>query len=155
MRNVIKGEKQFTVSVWLVTRSTPKKVLLVHHKKYNKWIQPGGHVEQFENPGEAAIRETKEETGVDLGLILTNGKQTKDLVTKFLRLPDFLLEQRIDAYADQPEHFHIDLQYIVEVEEQELKFSISESHGVGWFTKEEAFKLPTHEDTKLILHKLI
>ena len=41
------------------------KILLIHHKKFDKWMVPGGHIEPFENPIEATIRETKEETGLE------------------------------------------------------------------------------------------
>lgn len=39
------------------------KVLLTDHKKYDLWLEPGGHIEEGETPDEAAIRETREETG--------------------------------------------------------------------------------------------
>ena len=155
MRKVEKGEKEFTASVWILTKSKPKKVLLVHHKKYDKWIQPGGYIEKFENPIEAAIREVKEETGLNIDFINKYLESTNDGVTNFLQLPEFFLEQKIPTYKDQPEHFHLDMQYVIEVEEQILKHNISESHGIGWFTKEEALKLPIHEDTMKILEKLL
>lgn len=155
MRKVEKGQKEFTASVWILSKSKPKKVLLVHHKKYDKWIQPGGHIEKFENPIEAAIREVKEETGLDIGFIEKYLEQTEDEVTKFLNTPDFFLEQKIPVYKDQPEHFHLDFQYVIEIDEQVLKHNISESHGIGWFTKEEAFKLQIHENTRVIFKKLL
>jgi 8-oxo-dGTP pyrophosphatase MutT (NUDIX family) len=39
-------------------------VLLVLQKANGKWLFPGGHVERDEAPGEAAVREVAEETGV-------------------------------------------------------------------------------------------
>ncbi|OGJ39364.1 MAG: hypothetical protein A3A82_00470 [Candidatus Pacebacteria bacterium RIFCSPLOWO2_01_FULL_47_12] len=42
------------------------KVLLVHHKKLNKWLCPGGHMEAGELPHQAAEREFFEETGVQV-----------------------------------------------------------------------------------------
>ncbi|HVF69901.1 MAG TPA: NUDIX domain-containing protein [Xanthomonadales bacterium] len=155
MNKVLPGEKQFTASVWVLTKTKPKKVLLVHHKKYDKWIQPGGHIEHFENPIECAVREIKEETGLDISFINSYMEQTVDGVTSFLKTPDFFLEQRIPAHGEQPEHFHLDHQYIVKVDEQMLKHNISESHGIGWFSKKEALALPIHEDTKIILQKLL
>lgn len=155
MRNILKGEKHFTASVWILTKSIPKKVLLVHHKKYDKWIQPGGHIERFENPIDAAIREVKEETGLDIGFLKESIDSTPNGVTNFLKIPDFLLEQRIPSREAQPEHFHLDLQYVVQIEEKVLKYNISESKAIGWFTKHEAMELPTHEDTKIVLHKIL
>lgn len=154
MTKVLKGEKHFTASVWVVTKSKPKKVLLIHHKKLDRWLQLGGHIEQFENPIETAIRETQEESGVDISF-LAQKIVAADKETKFLPVPDFMVEQFIPQYQETSEHFHLDMQYVVEVEEQELKKSDSESHEIGWFSIEEALKLRIHEDTRIILQKIL
>jgi len=39
-------------------------VVLHHHKRWARWLQPGGHVDDGEEPAEAARRETAEETGL-------------------------------------------------------------------------------------------
>ena len=55
----------FTVGVYIVHDS---KVLLVHHKKFDKWLSVGGHIELHEDPEEALFREVKEETGLEIKL---------------------------------------------------------------------------------------
>ena len=45
------------------------KVLLIHHKKFDKWLPPGGHIDPNETPDQAAIREVKEETGLSIEII--------------------------------------------------------------------------------------
>lgn len=40
------------------------KVLLVHHNKFDKWVPPGGHIEDGETPAETVVREFLEETGL-------------------------------------------------------------------------------------------
>jgi len=60
------GEKHFTASCWITSTGKPKKILLIHHKKLGRWLQPGGHIEKFENPVVAAIREVREETGLEI-----------------------------------------------------------------------------------------
>ena len=154
MKNVIKGEKHFTSSVWILTKGKPKKMLLLYHKKLNKWLQPGGHIEKFENPVDAAIREIKEETGINISFL---NKKIKviDREGTFLPVPVFLMEQRIPANKDRPMHFHLDINYVVKVSEQKISHREDESHGIGWFTKNEALKLPIHEDTKVIINKLM
>jgi 8-oxo-dGTP pyrophosphatase MutT (NUDIX family) len=154
MRKVIKGAREFTASVWILTKRKPRKILLIHHKKYDKWIQPGGHIEINENPIECAIREIREETGVDIGFIKEKIKILEN-GDKYLPLPEFIIEQRIPPYGRAPEHFHIDLQYIVKISEQGLKRNFRESHGVGWFTKKEAFRVIADANTKLVLEKLM
>ncbi|MDP5008798.1 MAG: NUDIX domain-containing protein [Glaciimonas sp.] len=39
------------------------KVLLIHHKLYDCWLQPGGHFEGTTSLSQSALRETEEETG--------------------------------------------------------------------------------------------
>jgi 8-oxo-dGTP pyrophosphatase MutT (NUDIX family) len=42
----------------------PEGVLLHFHKKLHLWLQPGGHIEENEEPWDAAQREVLEETGL-------------------------------------------------------------------------------------------
>lgn len=154
MDKIQEGEKHYTASVWILTKSTPPKMLLVHHKKFNKWMQPGGHIEWNENPVEAAVRETVEETGIDIGFLLEK-IELVDEEGKFIPVPDFIMEQRIESHKDEPLHYHIDFEYVVKVDEQELKLSARESHNIGWFTKEEVLKLPVHEDTKVVVKNIM
>ena len=36
--------RHFCASVFLINPED-KRILLVKHKKFNKWVQPGGHIE--------------------------------------------------------------------------------------------------------------
>lgn len=56
----------YTVEVFIVYKN---KVLLRKHEKYNIWLSVGGHIELDETPEQAAIREVKEEVGLDIKLI--------------------------------------------------------------------------------------
>lgn len=53
----------FTVEVFIVYQN---KILLRVHDKYKFWLSIGGHIELDEDPVEAAIREVKEEVGLDI-----------------------------------------------------------------------------------------
>lgn len=147
------GEKQFTGSAVLVTSELPRRVLLVHHKKHNVWIQPGGHLEATENPLEGAIREVKEETGIDISFLINKIVKIDDL-SSTLPLPDFFLEETIPAHGDNPQHFHIDAIYVVEVPLQQAEKQVEESNEIRWFTKEEIADLTMYENTKQMLFKI-
>jgi 8-oxo-dGTP pyrophosphatase MutT (NUDIX family) len=41
-------------------------ILLIFHKKFGKYLQPGGHIEGDEEPYQTAIREVLEETGIEI-----------------------------------------------------------------------------------------
>ncbi len=60
----------FVVEVFVVHKN---KVLLRLHDKYKIWLSVGGHIELDEDPNQAALREVKEEVGLDVKL--WNGNQ--------------------------------------------------------------------------------
>lgn len=51
-----------TTSATVLSR-TYDRVLLIHHRVFNKWLPPGGHYEPPGSLWESAVRETAEETG--------------------------------------------------------------------------------------------
>ncbi len=53
------------------------KLLVIHHKKLNTWLHPGGHVKENESFFEALTREIKEEVGLDIQVIGNNTFKTK------------------------------------------------------------------------------
>ena len=58
------GQHDFTASAYIVrTDRDEPELLLVNHKKYQTYIQPGGHVELNETPWQAVLHEIEEETG--------------------------------------------------------------------------------------------
>lgn len=152
-RVTLPGEKQFTASILILTKESPKKILLLHHRKYNLWIQPGGHIEKFENPIEAAIREAKEETGIDIGFLFK--EEPIDELASFLPIPDFFLEEKIQPYREEPGHFHLDMLYKIEIPFQKAQKAEKESLDIGWFGLEEALQLPMYENTKIIVKKIL
>lgn len=155
MNNTVKqGEKHLTASVWIVSKTKPKKTLLLFHKKLQKWVQPGGHVDFDENPVQAAVRETLEETGIAISPLLDKIIPI-DEENRFLPLPAFFLEEDIAPYKEQPAHFHLDVMYVMEVDEQEVTIQERESQDAKWFTLEEAFQVPIHKDTEIILSKIL
>ncbi len=151
---VAEGAKQFTASVWVLTDSLPRKVVLVHHKKLGTWMQPGGHIESHENPIQAAIREVQEETGLDISSLLAP-RENVDEYAFLIPTPRYVMEQSIPAHGEQPAHFHIDLEYVVEIPEQVLQHQDAEAHDIGWFTWEEVQTLKTFANTRRILQELL
>ena len=51
------------------SQKNPNKILLLYQKKYDDFSFPKGHVENNESLKECALRETKEETGLDVEIL--------------------------------------------------------------------------------------
>lgn len=102
-------EKHFTTTVYLIHQDN---VLLHKHQKLGKWLPPGGHLEADETPVEAARREVKEETGLDL-IFLTQENLKVDAynAVSFPR-PFLCLLENIPEKNNVPAHKHIDLIYV-------------------------------------------
>lgn len=141
--------KHFTAGAFVFSAEMPRRVLLIHHRKLGVWLQPGGHINSDENPLEAAVREVREETGVDIGTAI--GRPVVMPAASSLPLPAVLLEEAIPAYKEEPAHFHIDLIYSVTVPYQAAALNARESHDVRWVTEADLDALPMLDNTRTIL----
>jgi ADP-ribose pyrophosphatase YjhB (NUDIX family) len=55
-------------SVTVIARDEQGRVLLVRHADTGHWVAPGGSIDPGERPREAALREMREETGLEVEL---------------------------------------------------------------------------------------
>lgn len=152
--------KQFTTSVIVFKNAAVNtQVLLIHHKKFDRWMIPGGHVEILENPNEAAIREVFEETGVTIKLVSFIHKEVLVTDGKWLLPPEYLYEQIIPASSKEQQHFHIDFTYIGIALKTELTLNTSETNGVRWVDISELKYLNLFDGTRQTIndayHKLL
>jgi 8-oxo-dGTP pyrophosphatase MutT (NUDIX family) len=119
----------FTVEVFIVCKNM---VLLRKHDKYGFWLSVGGHIELDEDSNEAAIREVKEEVGIDIKLV-GKPKFFEDEKCKELIPPKFLNRHYINET-----HEHITLVYFATSEKDIVIPSEEEkSEEWKWFTIEE------------------
>ncbi len=145
-RVTLPGQHQPTVSAWIFSDSHPRKVLLVWHEKFQVWIQPGGHIEPFEHVWQAVIREALEETGLELdssGKVQAGVKETWEIP-----VPDFIQLQAIPAHKNDPQHYHVDHQYIFSVPEQPVRSESGDPEKIQWFPREAVQEMNLYEDTK-------
>lgn len=110
-----------TGSAWILNKKRTH-VLLVHHVKLSKWLQPGGHADGEENILSVAMREVNEETGLIHFKELVPGIFDLDIHT-------------IPARTDFPEHLHYDVRFALVATEDDDELHISEeSHDVKWIS---------------------
>ena len=127
-----------------------KKILLVKHKKFNRWAQPGGHIEENETPEETALRETYEETGIKVKLI---GE-------RFPREDDYLRPLTVQKNRSIEGMIHIDFFYLaVPVGNIVPEPQYDENYATKWFSRDELEDLNVFEDIKItmdyVLNKII
>lgn len=135
--------RHFCASAYVIDPET-KKILLVKHKKWNKWVQPGGHLEHNEFPEEAAIRETFEETGIKIKL----------LGERFPREEDFIKPLGIQKNRTET-GIHLDFIYpAIPINHKELIIS-NESTNIGWFSREQLETLNVFPDIKITMDYIL
>lgn len=142
-----RGDKHFTVSAYMVTGEVKPRILLVYHRKLNKWMQPGGHIERYENPLEALAREVAEETGLDIKAHLAAQGDRGDGVLRLLR-PAFIEQQPIPAHGDEPEHFHLDIGYALRISPSTVQPDKNESQRIGWFDNTSVHQLDMFDNVQ-------
>ncbi|WP_058834527.1 NUDIX hydrolase [Luteimonas abyssi] len=107
----------FTASAWLVS-GDGQRALLMHHRKLDRWLQPGGHADGDPDLAAGARREAEEETGL-AGLRVDP-------------VPFDLDRHWIPDHGDVPGHWHYDVRYVVHAGADERFVGNIESKALAW-----------------------
>lgn len=117
-----------TASSWVLD-TTGNKTLLTHHRKLGRWLQLGGHVDEGEIIQEAALREAREESGLENLKLLH--KNIFDLDVHL-----------IPATEKNPSHYHYDLRFLILATDPDEVIQISdESNDLKWAAMDEVQEL--------------
>jgi 8-oxo-dGTP pyrophosphatase MutT (NUDIX family) len=142
-------EGHFTSS-GLVMSEDGAAVLLLHHPKLQRWLQPGGHGEPGETQGEmVAAREVAEETGLEARL---HAEAPRPFDVDIHAIP----ARKLD-----PEHEHLDLRYLFVADPSEpLRSEPADGTGnavsvppLRWFAVEEALAMDLDPGLKRMIRK--
>jgi len=115
----------FTVAIFVVHQN---RILLIHHRKLDKWLPLGGHIELDEDPEQAALREAREESGLEVELI-GERPPTTEPGTRALIAPRFL-----DIHRIHETHEHIGLIYWARPKNGQMTLAAEEHHDIRWCT---------------------
>ena len=102
----------------------PRGVLLHRHRRLDRWMQPGGHLDPGEEPHDAAVRECREETGLE--------------TVHPAGTPRFV---HLDVHPASSGHVHLDLRYLVIGPDAPPAPPPGESPEVAWVSWDEAAAL--------------
>jgi len=117
---------QITASCWVVNKNRTN-TLMTHHKKLNRWLQIGGHLEaEDDSIIEACLRELKEESGL----------------TQFTLLQENFFDLDVHNIPESkkgiPAHIHYDIRMLFEANEnEEILFDKEESNSIVWMPMEQ------------------
>lgn len=123
-----------TASAWVVNKDRTK-VLMVYHNIYNSWSWLGGHADGEKDLLKVAVREVKEEAGI---------QNVHPVSEEIFSLESLTVDGHVKNGSYISSHLHFNVTYLLEADSEE-SFSIKpdENSGVSWFTPEEALKRST------------
>jgi 8-oxo-dGTP pyrophosphatase MutT (NUDIX family) len=130
-----------TGSTWVVNPERGK-VLLLHHRKHDQWFQPGGHADGDADILRVALRETVEETGLDSAAVRLVSSEIFDVDI-----------HNIPATGQDPRHEHIDIRFLVEIDDHLPVPGNDESHQVLWASLAEVSRFNNNRSTWRMVEK--
>jgi 8-oxo-dGTP pyrophosphatase MutT (NUDIX family) len=117
------------------------RLLLHHHRRLGRWLQMGGHVEPDESIAEAALREGREESGLD-DLVIDGAILDVDV-------------HAIPPSKGDPLHHHFDVRYLVRTAApHSISMRTDESNDLAWVTLERAEVLMNAPESTRVIRKL-
>ncbi|MDO8648840.1 MAG: NUDIX domain-containing protein [Candidatus Peregrinibacteria bacterium] len=143
--------RHFTATAFII--DSQNRTLLLWHKRLQRWMPPGGHVDADETPEETAKRECLEETGLAVEII---GDVQTDLFADnsdeghMLKKPIALLLENIPASEErgEPAHQHMDFLYLARPIDETQALTLAEEEGreLRWFSQKEIEALDEHTE---------
>src|SRR5262249_20212900 len=129
--------RDFTATTFVVHED---RTLLLHHRKLAMGLPPGGHIDPHQLPGQAALREGREESGLEVELLAQEYMLGR---VRVLPQPYCVLLEDIS-----PGHQHIDLIYFARVSGGALAHAEREARAARWYTWEELADPEIAEDIR-------
>ncbi|MDT8437925.1 MAG: NUDIX hydrolase [Wenzhouxiangellaceae bacterium] len=126
-----------TGSAWIVDPAG-ERVLLTHHRKLDRWLQPGGHSDGDPDTLAVALREAEEETGLTVSPV---DRTIFDLDI-----------HPIPARGDDPEHEHFDVRFALRALTTDYVVS-DESHDLAWVAIDELTRYTDEESVLRMARK--
>lgn len=129
-----------TASVWILNPAGTATLFMLH-RKLEQWFPPGGHADGNENVIAVALKECSEETGIPENHIHLLEKNIFDVDI-----------HRTPSFGTEPEHQHLDIRFLVQIDDQKILCGNSESHALRWIPFHEVH---TYNNTRSIHRMLV
>ena len=142
---IVEITRHFTATVLIVHRD---KVLLHRHKKRGALLPVGGHLDRDELPQEAAVREAKEEAGLEITLYDTNSLRCDDVLV--LVPPAHMLLVDMNPY-----HQHIDFIFYATAATDQVQPHDGESTQLFWYTRSDLLAASMPENVRQLAREAL
>jgi 8-oxo-dGTP pyrophosphatase MutT (NUDIX family) len=120
--------RHFTATVYLVADGA---TALHEHPRLGIRLPPGGHVDRGELPHEAALREAREETGLEPTL-LTDHDDVRSDTARAIPRPRHLMLADVNVCGDEVGHQHVDHVFYATVERRVIDPAPDEPGPDAW-----------------------
>ena len=131
----------FSASAWVVNPQRDR-VLMLYHNIYKSWAWPGGHADGEENLLGVALREVKEETGVERLRPVTEQLYSLEILT---------VNAHVKRGKHVVPHLHLNLTYLLEADDsQKTRSKPDENSAVRWFGLDEAVEASTEPEMRVV-----
>ena len=117
-----------TVAAYIFRRDE-QRLLLIHHRKLNKWLPVGGHIEDNETPDDAVRRETREEVGLEIKLLQYSSIPNEGNVLEKCALP---FDSNVHSVGDHNHHCFFYLCEAVNPEQLEINHELKKHR---WYSR--------------------
>jgi 8-oxo-dGTP pyrophosphatase MutT (NUDIX family) len=113
-RSLVEGH--ITGSAWIVDKERTH-ALFTHHRKLNTWLQLGGHADGESDILQVALKEAREESGLQ----------------NISALSGQIFDVDINLILDgSSSHYHYDIRFLLEADRSEELVISDESHDLAW-----------------------
>ncbi len=141
--------KRFVTSGLIIWNNS---VLLIEHRKYGRWMLPGGHIDENERPDEALSREIFEELGISVEI--RNPSWHKSLTGDgafSAPTPIAVLQENVPALGSRPAAWHVDFIYLCTPSSTVPTFSEDDIKNSRWVRLEELKTVHTFETVRRLI----
>ncbi len=120
-----------TASAW-VTSPDRRQILMAYHRLYDSWAWLGGHCDGEKDPRQTALREVREESGLQHIRLLSDRIYSLEVLT-------------VEGHEKKGEyvssHLHLNVTYLIEADPGEpIRPKEDENTAVKWFSAEDAVR---------------
>lgn len=120
-----------SASAWVVNQSY-NRVLLAYHNLYDSWAWTGGHADGEADMLSVALREVREETGIETVVPVRR---------EIFSIESLTVDGHEKRGSYVSSHLHLNVTYLLKADDhQPIRKKADENSAVGWFDLEECLK---------------